>query len=100
MSFDARALILFWVPVAIAKMVSVTRNPSVDTFRIGTLLRVPMWTLLVITVESDSGCLRHLFAFSVVLDNLPVLLHRDINIAELDLSLGLFLNLGQLFPLN
>ena len=61
---------------------------------------VPVRALLVITVESDSGCLRHLFAFSVVLDNLPVLLNRDINVAELDLSFGLLLYLGQLLPLN
>ena len=44
--------------------------------------------------------MSHFLALSVVLDNFPVLLDGNIDIAELDLTLLTLLNLGQLLPLK
>lgn len=97
---DSCTAVVVGAPVAVAEVISITRNPSVDTLGIWLIIRVPVRALLVLTVEGDSGSLRHLLALGMILDNLPVLLDRNIDISELDLSLLSLLNLGQLLPLN
>ena len=44
--------------------------------------------------------MRYSLALGVVLDDLPVLLDRDIDVAQLDLPLLDLFNLGEPFPLN
>ena len=97
---DSCTAVVVGAPVAVAEVISIARNPSVDTLGIWRIIRVPVRALLVLTVEGDSGSLRHLLALGMILDNLPVLLDRNIDISELDLSLLSLLNLGQLLPLN
>ena len=67
---------------------------------IGVRIGIPVWTLFILTIESDSGSLCHLLALGVILDDFPVLLDRNIDVAELDLPFCLLLDLSQLFPLD
>lgn len=87
-------------PIAITISISVIRNPSMDTLSIGMILLVEVRGLFVLSVKSNLRSLVESLSLSVILDNFPVLLDRDINIAELDLSLLLLLNLGELLPLD
>ena len=67
---------------------------------IGVRIGIPVRTLFILTIESYSGSLCHLFALGVILDNFPVFLDRNIDVAELDLPFCLLLDLSQLFPLD
>ena len=99
-AINARSTILIRSPITIAKVISVARNPRVNTFGIDVSFWIPVRTLFIRTVESDCGSLSHLFAFCVILDNFPILLNRDINVSKLNLPFLFFLNLSQLLPLN
>ena len=96
---DGRACVLIRVPEAISKVVCVAAHPSVHSLcsRLFLLL-VPVRFLLVVSVEGDSGRVRHLLSLGVVLDDFPVLKHRDIDISKLDLSLLLLFDLRQFLP--
>ena len=72
-AFNVGALILFWSPVTITEMVSVTRNPCVHALRAWLVSWVEVGTLLVITVEGDFRSLRQFFTLGMVLNDLPVL---------------------------
>lgn len=74
-AIDTGAIVLGRVPIAIAEVISIAGNPSVNTLGIRLILRIPVRRFLVLTVKSDSGSRRHLLAFSMVLDNFPVLLN-------------------------
>jgi hypothetical protein len=102
MGVDSSTGILLGIPVAVAIVVGVAARPLVDTIgrRAAVFLRIPVGLLLVLAVEGDSGGLRHLSALGVILDDLPVLLDGDINVAELDLTLLALLDLRQLLPLE
>ena len=67
---------------------------------IGVRIGIPVRTLFILTIESNSGSLCHLLALGVILDNFPVFLDRNIDVAELDLPFCLLLDLSQLFPLD
>ena len=100
MAMDACAIILIRLPVTIPKMISVARGPRMHALSINLVIGIPVRALFILTIESDSGSLCHLLALSVILDDLPVLLDRNIDVAELDFSLCLLLDLCQLFPLD
>ena len=99
-ALHARARVLLWAPITVAEVVSVARHPCVHTFGVRVVLGVPMRALLILTVQCHGWSLGHLFAFSMILDNLPVLLNRYVDIAELDLPLLSLLDLSQFLPLN
>ena len=100
LTLDTSTIVLIRVPVSIAEVISVTGDPSVDTLSFGSHRLVEVRTLLVITVKGDLGSVGNLLALRVILNNLPVLFYRDIDITELDLSLLFLLNLGELLPLE
>jgi len=64
------------------------------------LLVVPVRALLVVTVKGHSRSVSHLLTLGMILDNFPVLLNRNIDVTELDLSLLLLFNLSELLPLE
>ena len=67
---------------------------------IGVRIGIPVRTLFILTIESNSGSLCHLLALGVILDNFPVFLDRNIDVAELYLPFCLLLDLSKLFPLD
>ena len=93
-------LVVAWVPVPVAEVVSVVGHPRVDLLSIRIILWVPVGALFVVAIESNLRGVGQLFTLGVVLDNAPVLLNGDVNIAKLDLSLLLLLDLGELVPLE
>lgn len=97
---DIGTIIVIGGPITVTISVSVIGNPSMDTLSVGMILLVEVRGLFVLSVKSDLGSLVESLSLSVILDNFPVLLNRNINIAELDLSLLLLFNLSEFLPLN
>ena len=64
------------------------------------ILFVDVRGLFVVTVESDRGSSIQSFTLGMILDDLPVLLDRDIYVSQLDLSLLLLFDLSELLPLD
>lgn len=99
-ALDARARVLLRAPITVAEVVGIARHPCVDTFGVWVILRIPVRALLILTVQCHGWSLGHLFAFCVILDNLPVFLNGNVDITELDLPLFSLLDLSQFLPLN
>ena len=64
------------------------------------ILFVDVGSLFVVTVESDGGSSIQSFTLGMILDDVPVLLDRDIYVSQLDLSLLLLFDLSELLPLD
>ena len=64
------------------------------------ILFVDVGSLFVVTVESNRGSSIQSFTLGMILDDLPVLLDRDIYVSQLDLSLLLLFDLSELLPLD
>lgn len=95
------ALVHVGVPVAVAKVIGIAADPGVDTISGRVLLIiVKVWFFLVVSVKCNLRRVRDFLALCVVLDNLPVLCDRDVNVTEFDLALYLFLDLSQTLPLD
>ena len=64
------------------------------------VLRVPVWTLLVVTIHGNSWRMSQLLASSVILNNPPIFCYWKVYVAHFDLSsLNLF-DSCQLIPLE
>ena len=98
--FHARAVVFIRRPITITVSVRILGNPSMNTLGGRMILFVDVRGLFVVTVESDRGGGMQSFTLGMILDDLPVLLDRDIYVAQLDLSLLLLFDLSELFPLD
>ena len=98
--FNVRAVILIRRPVTIAICVCILTHPSMNSAGIWMDLLIEVRSFLVVTVQRDLWSSRESLSLGMVLNDLPVFFDGDINIAKLDLSLLLLLNLSKLFPLN
>lgn len=72
-ALDSSAMVLIGAPVAVSVVVSVVRDPRVDTLGIR-LAVVEVGALLVLSVEGNRWSLSELLTLGVILDDLPVLL--------------------------
>ena len=97
---DASTMVLIRVPVAVSEVIGVAAHPSVDALSVWLLRLVEVWALFVFTVKSDLRSVGDLLTLGMILHDLPILLDRDVDVTELDLSLLLLFDLGELFPLK